>query len=179
MKDRRLLIWNRNKSKRQVRDGLTELYPRLHRYCLVLAADRATADDLAQMACLRALERAEQFKPGSSLDLWLFRLTQRVWIDELRKQAVRKGGGLFSLSEVNLADQSPDPESRAINQDVIRGVMQLPEAQRATVLLVYGEGYKYKDAAEILDIPVGTVMSRLAAARGQLVMRFEDQAGVG
>ena len=162
-----------------MRRGIAKLYPRLHRYCLVLTADPATADDLAQAACLRALERSDQFQKNTNFGFWIFRITQRLWIDELRKNAVRAGGGLFSVDEVDLVDHSPNPESHLINREILQGIMQLPEAQRVTILLVYGEGYGYRDAAEILEIPIGTVMSRLAAARGKLVAKYKDQARVG
>ena len=172
-------IWNTKSSYDAVRDGIEPLFPRLWRYCLVLAGDRERADDLAQAACLRALEKADQFQAGSHLDRWLFRLTHNLWINELRKQAVRVGGGLAPIEETELVDTGHDPEASLLNREVLLGVMRLPEAQRAAVLLVYVEGYTYRDAAMVLNIPVGTVMSRLAVARGKLVQEFRDESEVG
>lgn len=173
------MFWKQGNREELVRAGLAKLFPRLHRYCLVLTADPSTADDLAQAACLRALERYSQFQQGTDLDKWVFKITQRLWIDEIRKDAVRAGRGLASIDEVQLADRAPNPEANVLNREMLIGVMRLPEAQRTTVLLVYGEGYSYKDAARILDIPIGTVMSRLAAARQKMVATFKDHAKVG
>lgn len=159
-------------SREEVSAGIRDVYDRLWRYCLVLSGNRANADDLAQAACLRALENAEKFEAGTHFDRWIFRLTQRLWIDELRKKAVREGGGLLQIEEVEITDHAADPEKALMTSEVVASVLQLPEAQRSTVLLVYVEGYSYRDAAMILDIPVGTVMSRLAVARSRLSNRF-------
>ena len=162
----------RKSSAEEVSVGISTVYRKLWRYCLVLTGNKANADDLAQAACLRALENADKFEAGTHFERWLFRLTQRLWIDELRKRSVREGSGLLQIEDVDLVDQSADPEKALMTTEVIASVMQLPEAQRSTVLLVYVEGYSYRDTAMILDIPVGTVMSRLAIARSKLSNRF-------
>ena len=172
-------ICNTKSSYDAVREGIEPLFPRLWRYCLVLTGDKERADDLAQAACLRALEKADQFELGSHLDRWMFRMTQNLWVNELRKQAVRVGGGLAPIEEAELVDGKLDPEMSLLNREVLLGVMRLPEAQRTTVLLVYVEGYSYRDAAMVLNIPVGTVMSRLSVARGKLVQEFRDESEVG
>lgn len=133
------------------------------------------ADDLAQATCLRALEKSDLFAKDSSLDRWTFRLAQRIWLNELRAQSVRRGGGIAPVEEIDLPDHSGNPETNILTREVLLEVLALPEAQRAAVLLVYVEGYLYKEAADILEIPIGTVMSRLAAARSKLVTRFEPQ----
>lgn len=158
-----------------VKTGIGELYPRLWRYCLVLSGNRTNADDLAQAACLRALEKANLFEIGTHLDRWLFRLTQRLWIDEQRKQVVRTGAGLVAVEDANLVDSSLDPERAILLAEIVTSVMKLPEAQRTAVVLVYIEGYSYRDAATILDVPVGTIMSRLAAARSKLAAAYESR----
>lgn len=176
-------MWGKKDSRKDatdiVRAGIKDILPRLWRYCLVLTGNRDLADDLAQAVCLRALEKADQFQPGTHLDRWLFRIAQRTWINDLRKQAVRTGGGLMPVEESDLPDTNADPEMNILGREVLMGVMALPEAQRTTVLLVYAEGYSYRDTADILDIPVGTVMSRLAAARKKLVEEFGDESEVG
>lgn len=158
-----------------VKSGIGELYPRLWRYCLVLSGNRNNADDLAQAACLRALEKASLFEVGTHLDRWLFRLTQRLWIDERRKQVVRTGAGLVQVEDANLVDSSLDPERAILLAEIVASVMKLPEAQRTAVVLVYIEGYSYRDAAMVLDVPIGTVMSRLAAARSKLAAVYESR----
>ena len=172
-------LWNQKDAVEVVRDGIELVFPRLWRYCLVLASSRTQADDLAQAACLRALERAEQYKADSHFDRWIFRITQRLWVDEMRRQSVRHGGGLSSIEEAELVDANPNPEEKMMDREVVMAVMRLPEAQRMAVMLVYVEGYAYREAADILDIPVGTVMSRLSVARGKLVDILRDRAEAG
>jgi RNA polymerase sigma-70 factor, ECF subfamily len=157
-----------NNPRHEVTEGLRPLYPRLWRYCLSLTGNRDRADDLAQAACLRAIEKAHLFQAGTRLDLWMFRLTQRYWLNEIRADTVRQRGGMLTIDEFEIPDQKPDPEANLLARDVLLQVMALPEAQRSTVILVYVDGFSYKEAAEILDIPIGTIMSRLAAARAKI-----------
>jgi RNA polymerase sigma-70 factor, ECF subfamily len=159
-----------------VRDGLDRLLPRLWRFCFVLSRDRSVADDLAQAACLRALERERQFQAGTRLDRWVFRIAQTVWLNQLRAEKVRRGTGVVPLEDAGLVDAGGDAETTFYRNQVFSDVMALPEAQRTAVLLVYVEGYSYKEAAEHLEIPIGTVMSRLASARGRLSVRHNGAA---
>lgn len=129
---------------------------------------RDRADDLAQMACLRALEKHHSYQPGTHLDRWLFRIAHRLWLNELRATAVRTGGGLVALEETEIPDRRADTETNIFARQVFSRIGELPESQRVTVLLVYVEGFAYKEAAEILNVPIGTVMSRLAAARKRI-----------
>jgi RNA polymerase sigma-70 factor (ECF subfamily) len=151
-----------------VRRGLDRLLPRLWRFCLVLSRDRSAADDLVQATCLRALERENQFQAGTRLDRWIFRIAQTVWLNQLRADKIRRGTGIVQVGDADLIDETGDAETNLFLNEVFSGVMALPEAQRVTVLLVYVEGYSYKEAAEHLEIPIGTVMSRLASARDRL-----------
>lgn len=171
--------WFKGSAEAEIRRGIKDIYPRLWRYCFVLTGAKAQADDLVQAACLRALEKADTFEVGTHFDRWMFRLTQRLWLNELRREAVRTGGGLMNLDEAALADDALDPEHNVIGRDVVRSVMHLPEAQRSAIILVCVEGHSYRDAASILDIPVGTVMSRLAVARRKLVEKFHPESEAG
>lgn len=157
---------------------MAELYPRLWRYALVLSRDVTVANDLAQSAALRALEKAEHYRSGTHLDRWVFKLTHRIWLNELRASAVRRAGGLVSVSDVDLADGAPDAETNIFASEVFTRILELPEAQRETVLLVYVEGFSYREAAEALEIPIGTIMSRLSAARKKLAEATMDKARV-
>ena len=168
----------KNRSHEEVTSGLEAVFPRLWRYCLALTSNRTSADDLAQATCLRALEKSVQFEVGTNLDRWLFRIAQRTWLNELRATAVRRGGGMASVDEIEMVDQKPSPESNLLTREVLLEVLALPEAQRSMVMLVYVEGYSYAQAAEIAEIPIGTVMSRLAAARSKLSKKFEHQKNV-
>lgn len=152
----------------EVRIGLPKVLPRLWRYCVVLTGNRDVAYDLSQSACLRALERAEQFERGTHLDRWVFRIAQRIWLNELRSQTVRRGGGLVPVEDAHLESNDLPSETNIFVQQVLTQVKTLPEAQRSTVMLVYVEGFSYRETADILEIPIGTVMSRLAAARKTL-----------
>ena len=163
----------------EVKDGMNDIFPRLWRYCMALTGQRDWADDLAQATCLRAMEQAAKFQPGTHLDRWMFRMAQRVWLNELRSRKVRTGGGLVPVEDVDLVDIKPDSETNILARDVLSQVMKLPEAQRQTVLLVYVEGYSYKDAAEMMDIPIGTVMSRLAAARRSIAQHLPKENALG
>lgn len=144
---------------------MAALYPRLWRFALVLTRDRAAADDLAQKTCERALSRTDQFAEGTHLDRWVFTLARRIWLNELRAGAVRRGAGVVPVEEIEIADEKPDAETNIFASEVLTRVQALPEAQRMAMVLVYVEGYTYGEVAEMMDVPVGTIMSRLAAAR--------------
>jgi len=151
-----------------VRAGLRAHLARLWRYGLVLSGSRDAAEDLVQATCLRALERAHQFTPGTRLDRWLMTILHRVWLNELRAARYRRGQGLVDAESALVFDGLRAIEANISAAQVLRAVQSLPEAQRETVFLVYVEGYTYREAAEALDVPIGTVMSRLAAARAKL-----------
>ncbi len=168
-----MIFW-RKQQHNEVEKGLKELFPRLWRYCLVLTASSDRADDLSQSVCLRALQKSKQYQSGTDLDRWVFRIAKTMWFNELRADAVRQGGGLQVFEELDLPDTvNINPEMGMINKDILVGVLALPEAQRIVVGLVYIEGYSYKEAAELLNIPIGTIMSRLSAARASLSKRFK------
>ena len=155
-------------AKTEVRSGIDKLLPRLWRFCLLLTKDRSAADDLVQAACLRALEREHQFQPDTRLDRWLFRIAQSIWLNQIRSDKVRTGTGVLAAEEAELIDTCAGPELNLYLRQVLSRVTDLPEAQRMTLLLVYVEGYSYKEAADHLGVPIGTVMSRLAGARERL-----------
>jgi RNA polymerase sigma-70 factor (ECF subfamily) len=152
-------------SRREVRAGLEPCLARLWRYALVLSRANDAADDLVQATCLRAIERADQFMPGTRLDRWLFAILRSIWLNELRARRIREGGGFVDATDVLVTDGASAIETNVLAGEVLTAIGRLPEAQRETVLLVYGEGYTYAEAACALGIPIGTVMSRLAAAR--------------
>jgi len=163
-------MFRKKSASHQVAEGLEPIYPRLWRYCMALAGNIDQANDLAQASCLRALEKSDYFKPDTHLDRWIFTIAQRLWINELRYNAVRRGMGTISVEEIDIPDSSSDQETNIFAKQVLLEVMALPEAQRQAVILVYIEGFSYKEASDILDIPIGTVMSRLSAARGKLAI---------
>jgi RNA polymerase sigma-70 factor (ECF subfamily) len=155
-------------SHREVRAGLEASLARLWRYALVLSRARDAADDLVQATCLRAIERADQFVPGTRVDRWLFTILRSIWLNEIRSQRIREGGGFVDAADALTTDGASEIETNITANAVLRAIDLLPEAQRETVLLVYGEGYSYAEAAAALGVPIGTIMSRLAAGRAAL-----------
>jgi len=151
-----------------VMQGIAAELPRLWRYGLVLSGNRDTAEDLVQATCVRAIERAHQFQPGTRLDRWLIAILHSIWLNEIRSRKVRQGQGLVDADAVLVFDGMKETETNILAAQVLREVQGLPEVQRETVYLVYVEGLTYREAAETLAIPIGTVMSRLAAARAKL-----------
>jgi RNA polymerase sigma-70 factor, ECF subfamily len=160
--------WKENSDRGFSRE-LERIFPRLWRYCLSLTGARDRADDLAQSSCLRAIEKASLFQPGTRLDLWMFRLTHRVWLNEIRSDAVRQHRTMLLIDDLEIPDDKPSPESNLLAQELVKQVLNLPEAQRVAVMLAYVEGFSYRETSEILEIPIGTVMSRLAAARTKIM----------
>ena len=147
---------------------LPTLLPRLWRFGLVLARDPAVAEDLVQATCVRALERSSQFAIGTRLDRWLFTILRSIWINQLRAQRIRTGHGLVDADKVLVTDGEQEIETNILAGQVLKHALELPEAQREALLLVCVEGLTYQEAADVLNVPIGTVMSRLAAARLKL-----------
>lgn len=163
--------------------GLAGHLTRLWRFGLVLSGNRDTAEDLVQATCVRALERAGQFRPGTKLDRWLYTILNSIWKNEIRSRKVRRGAGFADAEKVLLTDGAAEAETNILARQVLEEMRLLPEVQRVTIFLVYVEGFTYKEAAEELDVPIGTVMSRLAAGRvklGQLTQdRSKDRRRIG
>ncbi|NKJ39748.1 RNA polymerase sigma-70 factor (ECF subfamily) [Rhizobium sp. SG570] len=155
-------------SEEDIRAGLSQHLTRLWRYGVVLSRQRDVADDLVQATCVRALERAAQFTSGTRLDRWLFAILHSIWLNEVRSRRVRLGQGFVDADETLVFDGARETETHILAGQVLRRVQALPEAQRTAVFLAYVEGLSYREVADILAVPIGTVMSRLAAARAKL-----------
>src|SRR5262249_60207038 len=139
--------------------------PRLRRYARALLSDDAEADDLIQDTLERALARLQQWREGDSPRKWLFSILHNLHVDALRRKSRRPPHvGLESLG----VDQSAPAADGASGGDLDRALRLLSEQQRSVVLLVGLEGLSYAETAEVLAIPVGTVMSRLARGRDRL-----------
>jgi RNA polymerase sigma-70 factor (ECF subfamily) len=157
--------------------GLVPLLPRLRRFAWSLTRDWPDADDLVQTSCTRALTRAEQWQNGTRLDAWMYRLMRNIWIDETRKRTVRVGQGVEDAAESSALLTSGDSETTAYANQVLAQIALLPEGFSSVLLLVAVEGHSYAETAEILDIPIGTVMSRLSSAHQKLKAALADQKG--
>jgi RNA polymerase sigma-70 factor, ECF subfamily len=153
---------------KDLRSALAELLPRLRRFGMSLTGSRADGDDLVQMACERALTRQSQLQIEARLDKWMYRIMRNLWVDELRARQVRRHDPIESLDRVSFEDGASAAESRLTLAAVRRALGDLPEEQRTVLTLVCVDGLSYKEAAEVLAVPIGTVMSRLARGRQEL-----------
>lgn len=152
---------------------LAGLLPRLRRFARALARDAADADDLVQTALERALKARDSWTPGTRLDAWMMRIMRNCWIDETRGRA-RRGSRLAPEAEgLAVGDPAADPEQALAFRDVERALAALPVPQREVIALVLVEGFAYREAADILDIPMGTLTSRLTRGRQALVQMLE------
>src|ERR1700712_1127960 len=154
---------------------LPEMLPRLWAFALRISGDRHDAEDLVQRACLRALERAHQLQPDTAPLSWMFSIVHSTWINELRARSVRKRSSMEWDDDFleNIADPvDKSPETQLMHGRIISAVERLPEAQRVVMLLVAVEGLSYQAAADVLEVPIGTVMSRLSRARQAVGAQF-------
>jgi RNA polymerase sigma factor (sigma-70 family) len=146
------------------------LLPRLRRFARTLTRAPADADDLVQLTVERALTRRDQWRPGTRLDSWMFRIMKNAWIDETRART--RQGGLFAPAEAGERvgdDGAGAMEARLAAAEVERAMARLPDDQRLAVALVLVEGLSYQEAADVLEIPAGTLTSRLVRGRMALM----------
>ena len=152
-----------------LRNRLIALLPRLRRYALSLTGSMPDAEDLLHSTIERALARADQFQDGSELDRWVFRICKNLWFDEWRKRKIR--GPSVDPEDVK-HEPSVDGERHAENRVKLKELTEALQAmqieQREVLVLVVIEGYSYREVSDQLDVPIGTVMSRLARARTKL-----------
>jgi len=161
--------------KSDIARALEKLHPRVWRFCLALTGDRGDADDLVQQTCLRALEKQAHYREQGTLDRWLFTLARRLWYNECRARKTRAGTGRVPAEDAGLVAVGPDAETNILAAEMLTKIMALGSEQRLAVLLVYGEGQTYREAAEILECPIGTIMSRLSAARARLNRAYTEE----
>lgn len=159
-----------------LRRQMVALLPRMRRFARNLTGDRERGDDLVQAACERALERLGQFRDGARLDSWLFRIIHTQWIDRVRRRQTREAHARISRPHPRTHAAEDDPSGRlAALMDVRNALTSLQEEQRAAISLVVVEGHTYAEAANILDVPAGTVASRVARARQELVRQLRRE----
>jgi RNA polymerase sigma-70 factor (ECF subfamily) len=162
-------------SQNELRKEIAQLLPRLRRFGLALAGSYDDGDDVVHGAVARALARSELWLPGTRLDSWLFKIMQNVWRDEVRR---RKTSGLRSAGIAASAETTVDgrrvAETLLMLSETRERFARLPEDQRLALALVVIEGLSYREAAEQLDIPIGTLMSRLSRAREALRTMIDE-----
>ena len=148
---------------------MIEFLPRLRRFSFALTRNMDAADDLVQDTCERALSRLEQWEPGTSLESWMYRIAQNLWLDRKRSEKYR--GQVIDIDDVPVLageDGRVVTENRLTLQAVGEGLARLPADQQVLIAMVCVEGLSYKEAAQSLGVPIGTVMSRLSRARQAL-----------
>lgn len=149
------------------------MLPRLRGFARSYCGTAADADDAVQLTCERALQRWQQWNGDGALEHWLLKILINAWRDERRYRNVRAG---FGATPIELAqDGERDAEATLYLDQVRAEILRLPDGQRETLLLVVSEGLSYKQTAEVLGVPIGTVMSRLARARQQLAAVFGER----
>jgi RNA polymerase sigma-70 factor, ECF subfamily len=151
------------------------LLPRLRRFARSLCGNPSDADDLVQETCARAIAEARRFQPGRRLDSWLFAILRNEWVSIQRKALVRQGKGTVDAAEAPELQHAEDGAAHLAAGHVTDAILALPDGLTSVILLVSIEGYSYREAAEILGIPIGTVMSRMSRARQMLA----DKLGSG
>lgn len=154
---------------RTVPQRLVEFLPNLRRFAISLCHSRELADDLVQAACERAIVAADSFAPDTRFDAWMFRILRNLWIDHLRR--TRTAGPQDEIEkayDVSVPSGEAATHARMELMEVATALQKLPEEQREVLVLVCVEELSYRDAADVLAIPIGTVMSRLARARKNL-----------
>ena len=154
----------------ELQSALAALLPRLRRFARSLTHHREDADDLVQVAVERALRALDQYEPGTRLDSWMFRIAKNRFIDTRRSQQ-RSGvvaGEVPEDAPALSGDGARAQDARLMLADVSRALQALPDEQREALLLVAVEGFSYREAADILAIPIGTLTSRIARARDAL-----------
>ncbi|MBK1661733.1 RNA polymerase sigma factor [Paracraurococcus ruber] len=158
------------------RQALTRLLPRLRRFGMTLTGSGTDADELVQTTCERVLGRAGQLRDDTRLDAWLYAVMRNLWTSELRRRRIRRHEGIEAAEAVAGEDGAARTEDRMTLAAVRRAMDSLPEEQRAVLMLVCVDGLSYRDVSAIMDIPIGTVMSRLSRARQDLHARLAGEA---
>jgi RNA polymerase sigma-70 factor (ECF subfamily) len=153
------------KTRLEIRAVLVQYLRRLWRYGLILSGNRDIAEKLVQATCVRALDRAHQFTAGPGLDRWLLSILRSVWLNDPRIRRMRSAHGTVDAQIGSVFEGAAAMEMTTMSVRVLNEVQSLPQAARETLFLVYVEGLTYREAAEMLNVPIGTVMSRLVAAR--------------
>jgi RNA polymerase sigma-70 factor (ECF subfamily) len=157
---------NTTETSQSIHEQIVTLLPRLRRFARNLTRNPHDADDVVQIALERALTRLDQWHSDARLDSWMFKIVRNAWIDELRARGRRDKIFLAEEAGDNVGTDSMARETELLS--VQSAMARLPEDQREAVSLVLVEGLPYREAAAVLDVPIGTLTSRLARGREAL-----------
>jgi RNA polymerase sigma-70 factor, ECF subfamily len=153
---------------RQLQAEIVEMLPRLWRFGLTLTRSPADADDLVQSACERALSRGAQLRGETKIGAWMYTIMRNLWIDQIRMRRTQQHDRIEAAHEVMGEDGEALAEKNDSLAAVRRALATLPAQQRVALTLVCVDGLSYKEAAAVLDVPIGTVTSRIARGREAL-----------
>ena len=156
-------------------EALVELIPRLRRYARALTGERFRADDLVQDTLERALSKWALWRPGTDLRAWTFTIMHNVFVNQVRR-SVLAAESLDPDAGMDVEDSGARADTLAQLNALNSALQRLPDEHREVLLLVTLEGFSYDEAAHTLGLPIGTVMSRLARARGKLAALLEGNA---
>jgi RNA polymerase sigma factor (sigma-70 family) len=152
---------------------IAALLPRLRRFARTITFNREDADDLVQIAVERALNRSAQWEAGTRLDSWIFRIMKNAWIDEVRSRIRRDAVFAPEAAGEHVGDDYAEAHQQRMA--IQKAISLLSEDHRIVIGLVLVDGLPYKEAAEVLEVPMGTLTSRLARAREALQGLLSDQ----
>lgn len=150
------------------RDTVIAEIPRLRRFARALVGDPAAADDLVQDCLERALGRLHLWRAGTNMRAWLFTILRNLHFNQMRQSARRPASSPLVGDHDPALGVGPSQEQGLAVSDLGQALELLPAEQREIILLIGLEGMSYKQTAKILDVPVGTVMSRLSRGREAL-----------
>ena len=176
------VLWGRSRCEcaASVTDGPSVLarieacIPALRRYAAALLRDRQDADDLVHECLVRALDKLHTRREDADVRAWLFAIMHNLFISQLRRRKARAAANRRDEThKIDLAIR-PDQESSLQWRDLLRALNRLPEEQRIVILLVSVEDLNYAEAAQVLGVPIGTVMSRLSRGRERLRQMLEE-----
>lgn len=161
----------------EFRQQLLVALPRLRRYARALTQDPVHTDDLCQSTVERALTRWNQFEPGRDLVVWLLSIAHNAWMDARRRDARLSVLDPADVAQAQDAQGGSPGTDVGLRMDLLAALKRLPEDQRNVLLLVCVEQLSYAECADVLHIPIGTVMSRVSRARQQMRALLEGGTG--
>jgi RNA polymerase sigma-70 factor (ECF subfamily) len=150
--------------------------PRMRRYARSLLRDRDAADDLVQDSLERALSKLDHWRSGDNPRRWLFTIMHHLFVDQMRKMARRGGGSTLPAEAADAIAAAPTQHESFAVRDILDALGAISPERRAAIMMVAVEGFSYAEAANILGIPAGTLMSRIARGREELRVLLDDSA---
>ena len=157
-----------------IEEELVGLLPKLKIHALYLTRSADKADDLLQRTCLRALSRSHQWQTGTRLDRWVSTIMDSIWFNELRQKRQRQEQELPEPDKVVALGFESKVEAQLMISDIRRACGKLSDEDFVLVMKIHGYGYTYRDIADELGVPIGTVLSRVSRAKALIKRAMEE-----